>query len=336
MQWSQLLGHEQQRGWFQNALQNGRLASSFLFVGPEGIGKRAFARLLAKSLLCGGTAPGMLDCCGHCEDCVQVDASTHPDLIQVSKPADKAAIPVELLIGEREKRMREGLCYDISLKAYGGKRKIAILDDADHLNVEGANCLLKTLEEPPADSIFILIGTSLQRQLRTIRSRCQSILFRPLTQTALTQLLQNIPMPQSEDGETLSAEQAESIAAQCEGSLAKAWVLANEDLQAFRGNLKSLLAAPRLAIGDLTKQLTGLVDAAGKEGRAKRDRMKTLLQMAADFYRHNSLYDGPVDSAQATNCWKRSLEAMEQVDRNANQAALLESWTSDMAVLSGR
>jgi len=67
-----------------------------------------------------------------------------------------------LFIGPKEKRHRQGLCHDIGLKPFSGNRKVAIIDDADFLNVEGANCLLKTLEEPPANSLLILIGTSEQ------------------------------------------------------------------------------------------------------------------------------------------------------------------------------
>ena len=80
--------------------------------------------------------------------------------------------------------MREGLCHDIALKPFRGGRKIAIIDDADYLNQEGANCLLKTLEEPPEKSVIILIGTSQQRQLPTIRSRCQIVRFAPLSTAA--------------------------------------------------------------------------------------------------------------------------------------------------------
>ena len=85
--------------------------------------------------------------------------------------------------------MREGLCYDIALKPYSGRRKVAIIDDADYLNKEGANCLLKTLEEPPPKSLLILIGTSEQRQLPTIRSRCQIVRFQPLPEQDVAELL---------------------------------------------------------------------------------------------------------------------------------------------------
>ncbi len=226
MQWTDLLGHHQQREWFQTAIASGRLATSFLFVGPEGIGKRTFARLLAKSLLCRRTDDKQLQFCGACEDCAQVDASTHPDLIEIFKPADKAFIPIELLIGERDKRMREGLCHDISLKPYAGRKKIAILDDADYLNVEGANSLLKTLEEPPPDSLLILIGSNLQRQLPTIRSRCQSIIFRPLSLDQLQQLIERNSIADS-------PERAKEIASLCSGSLAEAKLLSDPELASF-------------------------------------------------------------------------------------------------------
>ena len=81
-----------------------------------------------------------MDPCGECPGCVQVAAGTHPDLILVAKPEDKSFLPLELLIGDKEHRMREGLCHDIGLKPFMGGRKVAIIDDADHLNAEGANC----------------------------------------------------------------------------------------------------------------------------------------------------------------------------------------------------
>ena len=164
--------------------------------------------------------------CGTCEDCVQVDANTHPDLLQVSKPADRAFIPVELLIGERERQMREGLCHDISLRPYSGRRKIAILDDADALNTEGANSLLKTLEEPPPDSLLILIGTNLQRQLPTIRSRCQAIIFRPLNTEQLASLLLR--------NQVTTIDSAQELASMSGGSLTEACLMADPELHEFR------------------------------------------------------------------------------------------------------
>ena len=350
MQWNDLLGHQQQREWFRTAIASGRMATSFLFVGPEGIGKRTFARLLAKSLLCQNTENQNLEFCGACENCAQVDASTHPDLIEIFKPADKAFIPIELLIGERDKRMREGLCHDISLRPYSGQRKIAILDDADYLNVEGANSLLKTLEEPPLDSVLILIGSNLQRQLPTIRSRCQAIIFRPLAKEQLETLI-------ARNGIADSSERAGEIASLCAGSLSEAKLLADPELAEFRTTMFELLAADRLNFSELTKACGGVIDAVGKDGRAKRERAKLLLRGCASFYRAISLrltgdedrddagLASAVDRAVqnwpsgvhgAIRCWQRCLLATEHVDRNANQASWLEDWATNLAQLSGK
>ncbi len=352
MQWADLIGHERQRQWFQTALTNGRLASSFLFVGPDGIGKRTFARLVAKGLLCRATATQSLTACGHCEDCVQVDADTHPDLISIAKPADKAFIPIELLIGERDKRMREGLCHDISMRPYGGRRKIAIIDDADCFNTEGANCLLKTLEEPPAGSMLILIGTSLQRQLPTIRSRCQAVMFRSLGTEQVKTLLQR-------SGIELSPGQAELLAGSG-ASLAEARMLVDEELNDFRNNLLETLSKSQLPLIEIAKTCGAIVDAAGKEARVKRERLKLLFRFAGEFYRDIALHlchrDGDTQGVAmtapaatgreccrhwktgprgATLAWNRCLIAAEQVDRNANQATLLETWVADIAQFSG-
>ena len=164
------------------------MASSFLFAGPDGIGKRTFAVKLAQALLCENSPEEALDPCEHCPACIQVDAGTHPDFQLISKPEDKSFIPLELLIGDKEHRRREGLCRHIALKPYMG-RKIAVIDDADYLNAEGANALLKTLEEPPPRSVLILIGASPAKQLPTIRSRCQLVRFQPLDADAVAQLL---------------------------------------------------------------------------------------------------------------------------------------------------
>lgn len=354
MQWDSLLGHQTQLVWFQNALAQRRLATSFLFIGPDGIGKRTFAKLLSKSLLCRNSPTDQLKACGKCEDCAQVEASTHPDLIELSKPADKSSLPLDLLIGDQDHRMREGLCHDISLRPFGGRRKVAIIDDADYLNEEGANSLLKTLEEPPTDSILILIGTSLQRQLPTIRSRCQCVLFHPLSEADLTTLLlrQNIVQDAAVAGE---------LAKVSGGSLSAAQLLNDPELHEFRAAFLEKLASPKIQLAELAKTCNAIIDAAGKEAKLKRDRMKLVMSFAAQFYRELTLQfdaevgitnlshvDQPLSSAleQASRywsrgssaslaCWDTCLRTMEHVDRNANQASLMEWWIAKLAEQSG-
>src|SRR5262249_60464948 len=99
MSWLNLEGHDEVVAQFRTALAQGRLASTFLFVGPEGIGKRSFALRLAQALLCERRDEKLLDPCGQCSGCVQVLAGKHPDFMSVARPAGKSFIPLGLLDG---------------------------------------------------------------------------------------------------------------------------------------------------------------------------------------------------------------------------------------------
>ncbi len=232
MSWHGIEGHDAVVELFRRALERQRLASSFLFAGPSGIGKRTFALKLAQAMLCQSGPEAALDPCETCPSCTMVLAGTHPDLDLVGKPADKAFLPLELLIGQREHRRQEGLCHNISLKPFMGGRKIAVIDDADFLNAEGANCLLKTLEEPPPQSVLILIGTSPAKQLPTIRSRCQLVRFQPLSAEVVAEVLLS-------KGLVADAAEARRLAQHAEGSVQRALELADPALWAFRARSTS-------------------------------------------------------------------------------------------------
>src|SRR4051812_3211000 len=231
MAWQNLAGHDEIADRFRHAIAQGRLASTFLFVGPEGIGKRSFAVCLAQALLCETRDPKLLDPCGHCPACLQVKAGTHPDFLFVRRPTGKSFIPLGLLKGdEPDYPIRQSLLCNLSLRPFCGGRKIAIIDDADFLNVEGANCMLKTLEEPPPQSVLILIGTSPDRQLPTIRSRAQIVRFQSLETATVANLLLSQKVVSDE-------KEAARLAAFSGGSLARAAELANPELWTFRSGL---------------------------------------------------------------------------------------------------
>lgn len=345
MTWQGIEGHDAVVEQFRVSLERGRLASTYLFVGPEGVGKHTFALRLAQALLCQTRPAERLDPCGQCAGCLQVLAGTHPDLLRVAKPGDRSFIPVELLIGSGDKRMHEGLCHDISLKPFMGGRRIALIDDADLLNEEGANCLLKTLEEPPPRSVMILIGTSGERQLPTIRSRSQIIRFRPLPAEVVARLL-------IQEQVTADPAEARRLAAYSEGSLAKARELADADLWRFRGELLGRLAEPRLDSVRLAKAVATFVDEAGKEAAPRRARGRQLVVFVVEFYRQlvrqlsgaSTTDDAELrrvveaaaahwsgDDETAATCAERSLEALSHIDRNANQSAWIEAWLDDLA-----
>ncbi len=344
MSWHGIEGHDDVVERFRRALGRGRLASSFLFAGPAGIGKRCFALKLAQALLCNARPQQALDPCGECPACVQVTAGTHPDVEMIAKPKDRAFIPLELFIGDKEHRGREGLCRRIALKPYMGGRKIAVIDDADHLNAEGANCLLKTLEEPPPRSVLILIGTSPAKQLPTIRSRCQLIRFRPLQPEVVERLLICGELVQDPD-------EARRLARHCQGSLQRAMQLADPELWAFRQELYERLASPVIDSVRFSKAVSALVDEAGKQPALRRARLRQVVGFATDFYRSllhaksgaaevgdaelreslaRALENSPGDPEDTAGRLERCLEAAEQIDRNANQSTLIETWLDDL------
>lgn len=325
MTWHGIEGHDTTVEHFRRALLRGRLASSFLFVGPAGIGKRTFALRLAKALLCDQNDETEMDPCGVCSSCRQVDAGTHPDIIRIEKPKERAYIPIELLIGDRDHRMQQGLCHDISLKSFKGGYKIAIIDDADLLNIEGANALLKTLEEPPPQSVLILIGTSPARQLPTIRSRCQTIRFDPLPPEIIARLLVQQEV-------VSSPEEAAQIADRAEGSLELAIELADPAFWEFRERLFAQLNQTHLKSVQASTMISKFVDEAGREAPLRRARLRHVIRFAIEFYRARllQLSHDPDASEQIATRLERSLDALDQIARNANQSTLIECWVDDL------
>jgi DNA polymerase-3 subunit delta' len=344
MSWQGIEGHDAIVARFRTALGRNRLASALLFVGPPGIGKRTFALKLAQTLLCERRQPATLDPCGECRSCALVLAGNHPDLLEVRKAPERSSLPVELFIGPRERRMQEGLCHAIRLKPFMGGRRVALIDDADFLNDESANCLLKTLEEPPPHSVLILIGTSPDRQLPTIRSRTQLIRFEPLAPETIARLLVE---------RKIAADPAEAqrLASYAEGSLARAQELAEPELCAFRSELIRRLIEPAALDPSWAKAVVEFIDAAGKEASARRARGRQVLGFAIELYRQlaRALVGAEVTDddelrhaiSASLGSWaggaeaagqsvQRTLEALDQLERNAHQPTLIEGWLDDL------
>ena len=353
MSWDEILGHQSALDRFKRTVDRRRLASTYLFVGPEGVGKRTFALKLAQSLLCDSNPESKLEPCGQCPSCQQVRAKSHPDLILISKPKDKAFIPVETFIGDKEHRRQQGLCHEIGLKPFGGGRKVAIIDDADFLNLEGANSLLKTLEEPPPKSLLILIGTSQHRQLSTIVSRSQIVRFSQLSSQQVCSILQRPGVLESEDLD------AEKLAASSGGSVATAIRLSDPETFEFRGSFFSQLANRDPAEDDFAASVIAFVDAVGKDAAKKRLRLVMVGDFAIAFYRQwcqqlvgaqaeqetgdltiaRYVEDGiepwvgsgaDTGSMIAAQCIERTTEKQTQVLRNAGTANVVDAWLRDL------
>jgi DNA polymerase III subunit delta' len=170
MPFDTVLGHEQPKRFLQAALGSDRLAHALLFHGEDRIGKRLTAQVLAQAVNCeADLQPDVPDACGVCRSCHQIETGSHPDVTMLSATSGKGET-------EQIREIESRFIY----RPLVGRRKIVILDNADLLRHEAANALLKTIEEPPADSLIILISARPAALLATIRSRCQQIRFAPL------------------------------------------------------------------------------------------------------------------------------------------------------------
>lgn len=350
MGWQGIEGHDDVAGRFVAAEARGRIAGTYLFIGPEGIGKGTFAKALARSLTCLAPRPGLV-ACGACVSCLQAAAGSHPDIDIVEKPEDRSTIPLEAFIGDRENRMREGLCWRVLLKPALGKRRVAIILDADHLAEEGANCLLKTLEEPPDGAVIVLVGTALERQLPTIRSRSQIVRFSPLEPGVVRDVLTAAATDPAGPDATAIA----TAASRSGGSISRARLLLDPEIESFRARLLELLAARPFNGVELSKEVQACVEAAGKDAPPRRARLRILLGGAIDFFRaalrHGALSGdegasgGPEDIAndrllaRAVAGWggtaddaidglHRTLDALDGIERNAHLPTLVDAWSA--------
>lgn len=163
---SEVVGHERLISYFERSISHQNISHAYLLTGEQGMGKMTLARAWAKALLCEqGTG------CGVCHACRQFQTGNHPDVcyVQHEKPAS---------IGVDE--IREQLVADAEIRPYQGKYKIYIVDDAEKMTVQAQNALLKTMEEPPAYVMILLLATSEESMLQTILSRCITLKLRPL------------------------------------------------------------------------------------------------------------------------------------------------------------
>lgn len=250
MGFAEIVGHQKQVEIVRQALNHGRLHHAYLFVGMEGVGKKTIALGLTKAIHC-SAATG--DFCGECPDCARIQASNHPDVRIIEPLAGKKEISIQQ-IRELEK--------ELNFRSFSGKKKIAIVDPATLMNLSAQNALLKTLEEPPQDSVLILIASNGGALLPTLRSRCLRITFGPLARDLISGFLV------SRKG--LGAETAELLAAMSPGSLGTVVSIDTQELLDRRREWVQLISG--LRAGDYR----AAIDAAEALAGNKEDSLRFL------------------------------------------------------------
>jgi DNA polymerase-3 subunit gamma/tau len=203
----------------RNAVEQGRVHHAYLFVGSRGTGKTSMAKILARSLNCERGGPTVTPC-GECESCLTIAAGTSMDVIEMDAASNRSVDDV--------RDLRERVAYAPA----GGHWKVYILDEAHMLTKEAWNAFLKTLEEPPPNTVFVLATTEAHKVMATIADRCQRFDFQRPTLEQITEVLDRVAAAESIQ---LDQGAAAMIARSAQGSFRDALGTLDQ-LVAFGGN----------------------------------------------------------------------------------------------------
>ena len=209
-------------------LARGGLPQSSLLVGPDGVGKKTVALLLAAKANCRQDT-SFEDLCGECNSCQKAQSGNHPDIRLIQRVRDSKTKRLKQSISIDQ--MRE-MSREVQFKPYEGRLRFFIIDEAEKLKEEAANSILKTLEEPPETSRIVLVSAYPQRLLPTILSRCQRFQFQPLGRSEILSYLQ----------QETELENTELRASFSEGSIGTALALDLEDTVARRNRMLEILS----------------------------------------------------------------------------------------------
>lgn len=307
-----ILGQPKVRDFLRQSVKSDHVAHAYLFTGPAGSNKTQAAFALAKSLVCPKGSEGPRGgACGACDSCSSVGRRSHPDVHYV-EPEGASGYLVE--------QVRD-IMADVSLAPIKASRKIYIIDRADLLGHTAANAFLKTLEEPPADVVFILLGRTRESILPTIASRCQIVPFRHIPPSEAAGIVSQ------NTGATIE-ESKEAIEA-CSGSVTKAISFlksSGNERALFRAELMHSLAdIPEADDYDLIALAKDIVEKSKAPLDAMREEQERALAENSDFLERSAI-------RQIEDRNKRKLS--QGTAEFLNQAlAIIESWMRDVAMV---
>ncbi len=298
----ELVGQEPVVRTLKNAIATGRIAHAYLFTGPRGVGKTSAARLLARAANC--TAEASERPCNNCDNCLAVGKDIVTDLIEIDAASNTGVDSIREII--------ERANFAPSV----WHTKFYIIDEVHMLSVSAFNALLKTLEEPPPQTAFILATTEVHKVPATVASRCQRFDFRKISLSAMTARLRHVC-----DEEGIEAEQAalELVARQSTGSLRDALSLLDQ-LRVYAEE------------GITLKSVQDMLGTSGAEQVA--DFVDTMLagDLAAGMQKINSLLDEGLDARQFNRQIVEHLRNLMLVKSGAASEAGLLDATEEMRV----
>lgn len=297
MAFRDISGHRHLLELMAGAARRGTLPPSLIFAGPDGVGKRTAAVALSQALNCvrpvpfGGLADG--DACGECASCVRIGRGTHADVLLI-EPGDTGSIKIYQVRDAIERS---------AYRPFEGRRRVVIIDEADAMQAEAQNALLKTLEEPPSASMFVLVTSRPDMLLPTVRSRCQRLRFGRLAPADVAAVLVR--------SHQYATKEAHAAASAADGSIGAALAGGSEEFSDARDAAVQLLRSAA-ASRDPRRRLEGAKALVGG-GRAAADRdglgrrLRALASMLRDL---SALRSGADDRSLANADEKPTLSGL--------------------------
>lgn len=204
-----IVGHKQIVQHLESAMKLNKISHAYIFNGEKGSGKKLLASAFAQALQC---ETPEVDACENCRSCKQAESGNHPDIIRIVHEKPNS-------IGVEE--VRDQLVNDVQIKPYSSRFKVYIVPDAEKLTVQAQNAILKTIEEPPAYAVILLLTTNAQALLPTILSRCLMLSMKPIPDFQVMEyLMEHVQIPDYE---------AELCVAFAQGNIGKAVQLATSE-----------------------------------------------------------------------------------------------------------
>ncbi len=313
-----ILGQTEAVAFLQRAMSAGRLATALLFEGPNGVGKLRCARALAQCLLCAAPRDDH-DSCGACTACKLVAHGQHPDVIVLARDVDiltqkdqeGSDAKSEITIDKVRALQSERLAYFAHTNA-----RVIIVRDAHDLNGPSANALLKTLEEPPTNTHFVLVTHRASELLVTVRSRCQRVRFATLRSADIEQIVR-------QNG--AAEDRVADLVRWADGSAARALdALAGDGLSMrqtwVEQTLSALRAAKPGAVVDLAERLAKHCDSAEGE-------LEAILHLLERHFRDEAIANANDAKHAVVNVARSQFVRLAALtlDRNAKAQMMIEA-----------
>ena len=285
----EIIGHRRLTTLLARAIERESLPPTLLFAGPHGIGKWAVARAMAQAVNClnpvRSPEPHLaVDACGQCRACDRIARNVHVDVIAL-EPDDKASIKIDAV--------RDVLSHT-SFRPFEGRKRVVMIREADTLEPAAQNSLLKSLEEPPPGTSFVLTTAVPGALLPTVRSRCMRLRFGRLTSTELaTALTRHYEYSDSD---------ARAAAALADGSIGQALALADDDLTTYRELAVGMLtnAARRSDTQSRLNAAATLHTSPSKKERTRQD-LAVVLKLMASMLRDLEAINAGADRSVLAN-----------------------------------